>query len=409
MKSVFWSKVLFLTALAGGLWGADIQEEDIQALRDWINTKRLITARELGGQLSVSGDIHAEFQSAREKKNGVSQRGPGLLIPNNHMYDVEFNLMVDYRTDFTWLATRIRFDNDGSLFNDFLGSGSYNKLVVDRAYWGYRLIDRDQHTSDIEVGRREYIAVLFDSRIQFASNFDGVSFKDNYSIEKLGNLYYQLASFLVSEKRSQFAYLGELGVLNLLGTGAYLKYSIIDWDTKKVAEVPNQFDFIVSQATLGYKWIPQRLDRPIHIYSAAIYNHRAERLPISANHKENWGGYLGFSVGALKTAGDWSVDLNYQLLQAQCVPAFDVQGIGFGNSPGNSFYYTRGEDKKVVPNTVTSAQGNVNYQGFQISLQYLITSNLNLFQNWRQSRTLNKEIGPFRTYNQYELDLIYSF
>jgi len=39
----------------------DVGDEDIQALRDWINSKRMITVRELGGQLSISGAICAIF------------------------------------------------------------------------------------------------------------------------------------------------------------------------------------------------------------------------------------------------------------------------------------------------------------------------------------------------------------
>jgi len=42
-------------------------------------------------------------------------------------------------------------------------------------------------------------------------------------------------------------------------------------------------------------------------------------------------------------------------------------------------------------------------------LQYMLTNNLNLFQEWSQSITLDDHIGPFRRYKQYELELIYAF
>src|ERR1700733_1580324 len=80
----------------------DMNNEDIQALRDWINSKRMITVRELGGQLSISGDVHAEMQVTSEVKNGVAQRGRGNVNKPNNRYDVEFNLTIDYRTDRSW-------------------------------------------------------------------------------------------------------------------------------------------------------------------------------------------------------------------------------------------------------------------------------------------------------------------
>src|SRR6202522_3571711 len=93
--------------LSQTLHAVDIDQQDIQSLRDWINTKRMITVRELGGQLSISGDVHAEMQASSLVKNGVAQRGRGTGNPNN-MYDVEFNLLIDYRTERSWLASRLR-------------------------------------------------------------------------------------------------------------------------------------------------------------------------------------------------------------------------------------------------------------------------------------------------------------
>ncbi len=390
--------------LTATVQAVDIENEDIQSLRDWINSKRMITVRELGGQLSISGDVHAEMQATSLVKNGVAQRGRGTGDPNNR-YDVEFNLSIDYRTERSWLAARLRFDNDAGIVNSDFGSGTNDKLKLDRAYWGYRLLDGDRHTMDIDVGRRGPMIIMFDSRLQFLSNFDGVVFKDNYAIDDVGDVYYQLGAFIVDEKKDQAAYVGEVGILNIANTGFYTKYSLIDWDTKNIHKAPHQFDFIISQLTLGYKWIPQVLDRPVVIYSAGLYNHRARPIKISDHKRANFGGYLGFSVGSLKLAGDFSFDANYQVLAAQCVPDFDVSGIGIGSRPSDSFYI---HDGKKVTNR-HQAEGNVNYRGFELTLQYLISNNLNLWQQWRQSITLDNHIGPFRRFKQYEVDFIYSF
>lgn len=385
---------------------ADVENEDIQALRDWINSKRMITVRELGGQLSISGEARAEMQATAETLNGEALRGRGKDLPTN-TYDAEFNLSIDYRTENTWAAARIKFDNDAGIINDNFGSGTNQKIKVDKAYFGYRLIDGDRHTMDVEVGRRGMF-LLFDSKLQFASNFDGASFKDTYAIDKVGDLYYQVGVFLVNEKKDQAAYVGECGILNVANTGFYTKYSLIDWDTKDNVSIPQQFHFIVSQLSMGYKFIPQPWDKVVNIYLAGLYNHRARRLEVSNRQLANYGGYVGFSIGQIKQEGDWSFDANYQVLAAQCVPDFDVLGIGLGNSPGVGYYYTKGKDK-LTENTAKDAQGNVNYRGFRFTLQYMLTNNLNIYQEWAQSITLDDHIGPFRRYKQYEVELIYAF
>lgn len=403
-----WMRRLTLLSAAvlmtGALQAVDMEEQDIQSLRDWINSKRMITVKELGGQLSISGDVHAEMQSTSLVKNGVAQRGRGTGRPNNQ-YDVEFNLLIDYRTDRSWLSSRLRFDNDAGVLNDNFGSGKSDKLKLERAYFGYRLLDGDRHTMDIDIGRRGPMVGIFDSKLQFLSNFDGVAFKDSYAVDNVGDLYYQIGAFIVNEKKDQAAYVGEMGILNVAGTGFYAKYSLIDWDTKDTHDIRRQFDFIISQMILGYKWIPKVLDRPVVVYTGALYNHRARSMRFTHGSKANYGGYLGFNVGALKLAGDWSFDANYQVLAAQCVPDFDVSGIGMGSRVEDGFYARSG--KKVTDKKL--AEGNVNYRGFELTLQYLISNNLNFWQQWKQSITLDNSIGPHRRYKQYEIDFIYSF
>lgn len=393
-----------MVMLTGALHAVDLEEQDVQALRDWINTKRMITVRELGGQLSISGDVHAEMQASSLVKDGVALRGRGTGKPSNQ-YDVEFNLLLDYRTERSWLSARLRFDNDAGIQNDFFGSGTSNKIRLERAYWGYRMVDGDRHTMDIEVGRRGPLVNMFDSRLQFISNFDGAVLKDSYAVDNVGDLYYQLGAFLVNERKDQAAYITEMGIINIANTGFYAKYSLIDWDTKDTHKIPEQFHFIISQLTLGYKWIPQALDRPVVIYLAGLYNHRARPTTFTNGKRAAFGSYLGFNIGSLKLAGDWAFDANYQVLAAQCVPDFDVSGIGMGARGEDGFYATSGE--KVTDRS--HAEGNVNYRGFELTLQYLISNNLNLWQQWKQSITLDNHIGPHRRYKQYEVDFIYSF
>ncbi|MGR3973826.1 MAG: hypothetical protein QRY72_04595 [Candidatus Rhabdochlamydia sp.] len=393
--------------VTASIYGANAVEPDIQSLQDWINSKRMITVKELGGQLSISGDVHTEMQTGSRKRSVPAPWSDGKF---HTFYDVEFNLNIDYRTDNSWLAARLRFDNDAGIFTPVLGSGRKDKFKIDRAYFGYRLIDTDQHTLDIEAGRRGALTSLFDSRIQFASHFDGLSIKDNYSIQNVGDMYYQVGAFMVNELREQIGLVAETGLLNIANTGFYAKYSLIDWDTKEYAPCPPQFHFVVSQMIMGYKCFPLLWKKPTMFYVAGLYNHRARSTQLGAfditdGKRANAGGYIGFSLGSMKKAGDWAFDANYQVLEAQCIPDFDVSGIGFNYEPVQGFYMVNGQPVQ----SKNQVFGNVNYKGIELCLQYLLTSNLNIFQAFRQSVTLDRHITPFQTYRGYEIDLIYSF
>jgi hypothetical protein len=406
VRTTLFSSAVLLTASA---YSADIENEDLEALRDWINSKRMITVKELGGALSISGDVHAEYQGITETINGKRQRR-GKTNPADN-FDVEFNLLLDYRAERSWAAMRLRFDNNAGILNPQFGSGKSDKIKLDRAFFGVRIIDDDHHTMDFEAGRRS-MGLAFDSKLEFGSNFDGLLFTDNYAFDWFGTFYYKLGTFLINENKMHVGYMAETGVLDLGRSGFYTKYSLIDWDTKHV-DIPEQFRFIVSQLILGYKMVPQIINRVTTFYVAGLYNHRAQKLAVTRNKRANYGGYAGFSIGQLKLKGDWSVDANYQVLAAQCVPDFDSSGVGIGNTNGIPFYFHEGTTasghKGKIRNTSKDAQGNINYRGFQITVQYLLLNNLNLFQQWSQSVTLDDDIGPFRRFKQYEIDLIYLF
>jgi hypothetical protein len=389
----------------------DIDQKDINALREWINTKRQVTVRELGGALSISGEVRTEFQTMSETVNGVKQRGRGGAVvgkegdplPNN-AFDIEVNLMLDYRTERSWGSIKLEFDNNAGVF-----SGSLDRLKLERAYWGVRMVDADTFTMDFEAGRRR-MSSMADSKIEFNAFFDGLWYKYDQSIDAVGDYFLHVGVFIINENKEQYGYLGETGLYNVGGTGLYMKYSLIDWDTKHFQKKVDQqrFDFIVSQLLFGYRFLPKTFNRVVQVYAAALYNHAAKRIAITNHTKQNWGGYVGFSIGELKKKGDWAVDANYQVLEAQCVPDFDVQGIGLGNS-ANTGFYTTDFDGKGAPTTRKTAAGSGNYRGFQVTLDWLLTNQLDLQQSWQQSITLDDNIGPFRRYKQYEIEFIYGF
>jgi hypothetical protein len=388
----------------------DIDQKDINALREWINYKRQVTVKELGGALSLAGEVRTELQSTAETVNGVRQRGNGAPpfnegkpFPTNG-FDIEVNIMLDYRTENTWSAIKLEFDNEAGVF-----SGTLHKIKLEKAYWGVRLLDTDQITVDVELGRRRSSSIV-DSKLEFNTFFDGAWFKYDQSFISLGDFYLHAGAFIIDENRNQFGYLGEMGMLNIGRTGFYAKYSLIDWDTKSFHKdlLKERFDFIVSQLLLGYRWYPANFQKIIILYIAGLYNHAAHKLEITNHKKANLGGYVGISIGELKKKGDWAFDANYQVLQAQCVPDFDSSGIGLGNA-ANTGFYTAGSKGQGGPNTRATAGGNVNFRGFQLTLDWLLTNQLDFQQSWQQAITLDNSIGPFRRYKQYEIEFIYGF
>ncbi len=388
----------------------DIDQKDVNAVREWINTKRQVTVREMGGALSLSGEVRTEYQSTAEVLNGVKQRGHGgAIVKEGHplpenTFDIEVNVMLDYRTDKSWGSIKLEFDNDAGII-----SGSTNKLKLERAYWGVRPWEGETYSIDIEAGRRRMSSIV-DSKLEFNNFFDGVWFRYDQGFDPIGDVYAHAGVFVINENKNQFGYLGEIGILNVAGTGLYTKYSLTDWNTKNQHSYNQnlRFDFLVSQLILGYKFLPTRLQKIVQIYLAGLMNSNARKLNRTDHKRANWGSYIGVSIGEIKKKGDWAFDINYQILAAQCVPDFDAQGIGLG-SANNSGFYTTSIQGTGAKTTKANAGGNVNYRGFQMTLDYLLTNQLNVQQSWMQSITLDTAIGPFHRFKQYELEFIYGF
>jgi hypothetical protein len=390
----------------------DSNDLDVGALREWMNTKRQVSIKEIGGNLSLSGEVRTEFQKIGESSNGIKQRGSGTRFPSS-VYDVAVNLMLDYRNDRTWSAIKLEFDNDAGIF-----SGTTNKIKLSKGYFGARALDGESYYVDFEVGRKK-LNTSFDSKLQFSSFFDGILAKYDQSFERVGDFYLHGGVFVINERTNQYGYVGETGFMNIAGTGFYTKFSTIDWDTKQEGSnlynktkedvIANQrrFNFLVSQLILGYRFYPLRLQKQVTFYVAGLYNYLAKRLPVSDNKKANWGSYIGFSMGELKRKGDWALDANYQFLAAQCVPDFDASGVGLGNVSDSGFYTTN--INNTVLTTRANAGGNVNFRGVSITLDYLLSNNLTLQQQWLQSVTLDRDIGPYRKFKQYEIEFIYGF
>ena len=405
-----------LFALTGDVDFADKStQNDMEALRRWILDKRMVTMREIDGQLSLSGEVRTEFQDINENRNGVQQRGPGGAAGKPaQVWDVEVNLIFDYRTDFTWATIKIEYDNDMGV-----RSGSLDNLKLEKAYLGGRLVAGDTFTMDSEIGRRQLVAV-YDSKLEFGAFFDGIMVRLNKSSSDVGDFYFNPGVFLVDDKTDHYAYVGEVGMLRIANIGLNTKYSVIDWRKHFSNSIKDdRYRFVVQQFMAYYQYAPAWIGkRLLKVYAAGVNNMIAKQLSLynpdlGKNQDlglQNWGWYTGVAVGQVKKKGDWAVEGNFQWLQAQAVPDYDCIGIGRGNA-GNVGLYTvsiDGSSEKGLTDTKT-AVGRGNYYGFELDALYAFTDNLIVEENLKMSWTLDHNIGPNLKYSQFEIEFIYGF
>lgn len=401
--------------------GRDRDSKDMDALRRWLQDKRLVTMKEIGGDLSLSGQVRSEFQVTSEDKNGKQQRGSNGLRAM-YAWDVEFNLMLDYRADRTWAAIKLEYDND-------MGqrSGTMNRIRLEKAYLGGRLVDGGTFTMDAEIGRRS-LGDVFDSKIEFGAVFDGALLRMNKAYPSIANFYTNIGAFIINDKTNHYGFVTEMGALRIANIGLDLKYSLIDWrwpggeteanNSVNQTRLTNlRYRFLVSQFLASYQFFPEWMGKKlIKFYGAALVNHLALSDPLATVGikgepfgRQNWGWYTGVSLGTVKKKNDWAVDANFQWVQAQAIPGYDANGIGRGNAANVGLYTMKEDGSGGVPNHINEATGKGNYYGFAVNGLYAFTDNLTINPDIQFSWRLDREIGPNILYKQFELEFIYAF
>ncbi len=360
--------------------------DDFEALRAWIATKRQVTVKERGGSLSLSGDLRAEYTAANEHENGFKSIGSNSLHPliGSDQFRITFNSLLDYRSEATWASIRLKFNNIMGVT-----TGTTNRLNLDRAFMGFRIVDAERFSIDLEPGRRK-LNYAFDSRIEFAAFMDGLLIKYDQSSDRIGDFYIHGGPFVVNEVKDLFAYVFEAGVLNIYNTGVYAKYSFIDWATKHFSDpIENQrFRYLNSQFILGYRFNIPKIDKVAVLYNGFLINSAAEtHNPIVNYRKANLACYSGFTIGEARRKGDWAIDTNIQYIQPQSIPDFDFNGIGVGLF-GDAYY--------------------PNYLGGIFEFLYLITDNLTIAQSLKYSHSLDYLTTSFSS-TKYRLEFIYAW
>ncbi len=428
------------------------EQRDMEALQEYIRTKRAITVKEKGGNLMISGDIRGEWYHMHAKTNHRYQRGwkSRKLFPNSFVnkktprlshedykrlpymdrvayregrlkilppfatneFDAEANLVFDYVAERGWGTIRLQFSNPAgvvpptrrTMVNDsrriMYGSGSYNEISLRKCYAGYNFWEQGTSRFDMEVGRRRLYDV-FDSRVQFWSNFDSVLARFTGSYEGITDLSLKAAAFVVDYTVNHYGYVGELGLLNLFDSGFDVKYSLIDWDT---LHRPNRYErhhalgtrFCNSQVQALYTLSPDLVRMKTSLYAAYLHNHAAKATGWTHHKKADDGYYVGARIGEALRKGDYSLEFFYQWVQAQAVPEWDVSTSGRDNPRGVSFYNRR-------------SGGRANYRGWRVEAFYVLTDNWTLNAHLDKIRELDHKIGGQHRSWEFYFGAIFTF
>lgn len=428
------------------------QQRDMEALQEYIRTKRAITVKEKGGNLMISGDIRGEWYHMHAKTNHKYQRGwkSRKLFPNSYYnqktpylsnkdykrlpyldrvayrqgrdaikapyatneFDAEANLVFDYIAERGWGTIRLQFSNAAGLTNPerkpmlydnrriMYGSGVVNDLALRKCYAGYNFWEQGTSRFDMEVGRRRLYDV-FDSKIQFWSWFDGLLARFTSSYEGVTDLSLKAAAFVVDYTVNHYAYAGELGLLNLFDSGLDFKYSLIDWNT---LHRPNRFErhhalgtrFCNSQVLLNYTLSPDLVRLKTCLYGAYLYNHAAKANGWFHHKKAADAYYLGARIGEALRKGDYSLELFYQWVKAQAVPEADVSSSGRDNPRGVSLYNRR-------------SGGRANFRGWRLEGFYALTDNWTLNAHFDRIRELDHKIGGQHRSWEFYFGAIFTF
>jgi hypothetical protein len=282
---------------------------------------------------------------------------------------------------------------------------------------------------------------VFDSRVQFLSRLDGIVFTYEANSEAVRKYYAKLAGFVVDERVNHYAWATEVGAIGIMDTGFDLKYSFIDWmphargrcgkiickddhipfvfkNKAKFIHDPLAFQFYVSQWTAAYTFDPELFcGVPVRAYGAFLMNHGRKYARVykgtnvvvtpentkvyrlkdepTTKIKANLGWYVGVLVGEVEKEGDWSVEAQYQYVEALCMPEMDEAGISRGNVLNESFTHT--------------GRGFTNYKGWKVEALYAITNELTLDAIVEASRQANRRLGGRHRYSKVELEAIYAF
>lgn len=452
----------------------ELNTRDDQAVKEFVESKENIDIKEKASNLEISGDVRFEWRTIQEKGvvldsgSGYVSSGPfdkdfrhlrggnhvdsrGLPLSNND-FDVDFNLKFKYTFKKAWAMAHIEFDNpagikgrndcfgkfpvfnsDGSEVDDEVrrdnrrtlkGSGEGNAITLKRAYIGYNVLADGKHRLDIEVGRRK-LDDVFDSELQFTNRFDGILLKYATALGEVSDWYLDVAGFVIDERVNHFGYVFEFGFLNIYDTGLDIRYNFIDWtkegSNRCFARNPIGTKFQNSEVTITYTINPVIFckETPVEFYGGFLINHAAPTSVFTRGKRKNLGWYAGVYLGKVHKEGDWSIDVEYVVIQAQAVPDNDVGSIGRGNVLDENLFDVVETSPHQFSDLSSSAssvekgyvprRGNTNFIGWRFEGLYAITDNLSLDICYEFSYEEDRHIGGRHYYQDFGIEALYAF
>ncbi len=420
-------------------------QRDQYNLYRWLLNKRCMLLWEKSCALRLSGDMrflwghiieHQDGHSLRERDAELDDGSRILDLLGNpfssSVFAADLNLYLDFTCGRSWTIGWLQFKNVGGVkrLNKTcgedccgpFGSGTFDDRALRKAYFGYNICLDGTSRFDIEIGRRP-LWTVFESRVEFQSNFDGVLL--SYSTRDCCNFrdfYIYLGGFVVDAKSNHWAWITEVGVFDIFDLDLDVRYSYVDWKEVNVwghlinrcgCDNPCGWNYRVSQISADYNFWAEVIDQPAKLYGAFLYNHAADRLlgedpynsatfhhTIATTDQLNKGFYLGFLIGKVCLEGDWSFDINYQYVEPLVIPDPDVGGIGRGNVLGASL--TETDDFFFY-------RGNGNYKGWRVEGVYALTTNLTVDLILENSNQVIEDVGGRHKFSLVQLQGIYAF
>ncbi len=378
-----------------------VNEKDLWAVRDWLKSKR-IELHHKSGDLSVSGEVRAEWRNMHEKLGSTRQVGIGSVSGlANNQYDVEVNLYFDYSTEKSWTAIKLEFDNAMGML-----SGDINQIVLERAFVGYTFYDDGLYRIDGMLGRQRMYD-LYDSEVQFNSTADGATVNLNANFECITEMLLKGGIYLADATEAQPFWIFEATFWDIGCIGLYAEYSFITW-AKSGTRFRNDptFQYSNHQATIGYVFSRDWWPIDTRIFTAFVINQQADpnvmqRLTNGVvRSRENWAWYVALQVGTVEKAMDWAAQFQYQGVQAQSIPDFDVSGIGRGNSLNSQSF---------INNVNGLGNGNANYSGWELDGLFALSDNIVLEARFQRAVSQEKKIGRPLSYTNFQIEAIYGF
>lgn len=357
--------------------------------------------------------INREYKK-KYRKTKIDYRGRrNARVPpfGKNEFNVEANLVFDYRADRGWSTIQVQFDNKAgtktidrkALVTDnrriMFGSGQTDQIALKQAYAGYNVWSEGLSRFDVEIGRRK-MYTIFDSKIEFDNYFDGVYGRYTTTKEGLADFSLKAGAFVIDSTVNHYGYVGEAAMMNILDSGTDLKYSLVDWELHHhnrfglrhplgTRFVNSQFLWNYSMPESVWSWKPR-------FYAAYLVNSAAKPNHWTHGKRANEAYYFGTAKGEIKKKGDWAYEILYQWVQAQAIPENDVRDAGRDNPRKISFYNRR-------------SGGFANYKGWKLDFFYALTDNWTIHPFYENEKQVNKSIGGKHHSTEFTIETIFAF